>query len=422
MGTKKKYHGGYGLLFGVLFCLLLGFSSTTCYASQPTLVEMTNFIDLIKVKQNNGDLYSINKITGNSTSIAANFLNLSNDINFTLENVIFLPGVGYKTNGNWNSNNIQGVLLIANNTFSDTLPFLYIQYSGGSDPILYTTLANGNNWGAYYVIEGSNVYKYTNSTFLYSVGSSFIWSPNNDLTVLSNNVIFTKYKTSSIYVNYLGTYYPMLNNYNGDDYNTYYNIQPEPDEPSGDSGGGSTGTITDNNGDTTGKIDLSGIENGINNINDSVNTQGQNIINAISGESQNIINSLTNQPDLSQTEITKEQIENALDFDFMADPYANFWLEMTNGLSGALTNSVRQIPVDWLGYQGVFDLDELGFNYPAPVMLFLTAASTISMVWVLVRWWKIIVDKLTSGNMDEVLAMNEEERHSGLILRGCNND
>lgn len=43
------------------------------------------------------------------------------------------------------------------------------------------------------------------------------------------------------------------------------------------------------------------------------------------------------------------------------------------------------------------------------------------MVWLLVKWWKIIIDKLTSGDMDEVLAMNEEERHCRLILGGCLN-
>lgn len=104
-------------------------------------------------------------------------------------------------------------------------------------------------------------------------------------------------------------------------------------------------------------------------------------------------------------------MSGALGFDFAEDPYANFWYEMTQGLSSALTGSVRQIPVVWLGYQGVFDLDKLGFNYPAPLRLILTSASTVSMVWILVKWWKIIIDKLTSGDMDEVLAMNEEERH-----------
>lgn len=104
-------------------------------------------------------------------------------------------------------------------------------------------------------------------------------------------------------------------------------------------------------------------------------------------------------------------LNGALGFDFMADPYANFWYEMTTGLSGSLTGSVRQLPVDWLGYQGVFDLDSLGFNYPASIRLILTTVSTVCMVWLLVRWWKIIIDKLSSGNMDEVLAMNEEERH-----------
>lgn len=106
-----------------------------------------------------------------------------------------------------------------------------------------------------------------------------------------------------------------------------------------------------------------------------------------------------------------ETLNGALGFDFAEDPYSNFWFEMTQGLSTALTGNVREIPVNWLGYQGVFDLDNLGFNYPAPFRLILTSASTVSMVWLLVKWWKIIIDKLTSGDMDEVLAMNEEERN-----------
>ena len=94
----------------------------------------------------------------------------------------------------------------------------------------------------------------------------------------------------------------------------------------------------------------------------------------------------------------------------MADPYANFWLEMTNGLRSSLTGNVRQIPVDWLGYQGTFNLDGL-INYPTSIKNILTSVSTVSMVWLLVKWWKIIIDKLTSGDMDEVLALNEEERY-----------
>lgn len=134
-----------------------------------------------------------------------------------------------------------------------------------------------------------------------------------------------------------------------------------------------------------------------------------------SGIEQGVIdinNNLTNVPDISGTVITSGDINSSLGFEFIEDPYANFWLQLTTGIGDALTNNVRTLDIDWFGYSYTIDLDEIGFNYPPTMKAVLSSASTVAIVWVLVKWWKIIVDKLSSGNIDEVLAMNEE---SGII-------
>ena len=59
-----------------------------------------------------------------------------------------------------------------------------------------------------------------------------------------------------------------------------------PDKPSGDTGtGGTTGTITNPSGDTTGKVDLSGIEQGIGAVKDAVNNVTNTIKDAFTFDS-----------------------------------------------------------------------------------------------------------------------------------------
>lgn len=192
---------------------------------------------------------------------------------------------------------------------------------------------------------------------------------------------------------------------------TFYSehSEPEPEEPSGDiSGESTTGQITNSSGEITGSINLQPIENTLGRIEDKIPTSGD-IQNIISGETTKITNTITEPANFDNKNICSGDIIGGLNF--MADPYDNFWLSMTNGLHTALLGTVRQLPVDWLGYQGYFNLDGL-INYPTPLKNILTTVSTVAMVWLLVKWWKIIIDKLTGGDMDEVLAMNEEERHS----------
>lgn len=106
-----------------------------------------------------------------------------------------------------------------------------------------------------------------------------------------------------------------------------------------------------------------------------------------------------------------EILNGALGFDFAEDPYANFWYELTTGLSGALTGVNRTWNIEFLGQTHTINLDNIDITYSPALNVFLTTTSTVACIWVLVKWWKVIIDKLTSGNMDEVLAMNEEERH-----------
>lgn len=435
MVHKKKFPGGLTLFFGVLFSLLFVFSSTSCFARTTLTDDEANYI------------YDyIFKNTYNS-----NYLNFtSSDLYSYVKNTIFQEGAsGFKTWFNNNNtldidtnstifwfrvySNTSGALYFGNFNNSkpgnDDLPFFYIHFNPSKSTQLEFLAIDDNkqpvsNYGIRAIDMNFNsssitYTQYRNSTVgtsLTSYGYNWLTKPsswninniNNGDSLLENiEGIVSFSNTNAIYTNYNGqTFFnsPVTRLLQTQFIDT--SVPEEPENPDN-----TTGTITDNNGDTTGKIDLSGIENGITDVKNQISGDTQIII-----ENQNTIaqqqhNDLTSQPDLSETEITQQQIDDALDFDFMADPYANFWLQMTTGLSGSLTNTVRQIPVNWLGYQGVFDLDNLGFNYPASIRLILTSITTVSMVWLLVKWWKIIIDKLTSGDMDEVLAMNEEERN-----------
>lgn len=148
--------------------------------------------------------------------------------------------------------------------------------------------------------------------------------------------------------------------------------------------------IEQEGGGSSGGGDLPGIEQGVIDIN----------------------NNLTNVPDISGTVISSGDITDALNFEFMEDPYSNFWLELNTGLGNALTNNIRTLDINWFGYNYTINLDNFVFKYPPALESILTSVSTVAIVWVLVKWWKIIVDEISSGNIDEVLAMNEE---SGII-------
>lgn len=422
MEHKKKYLGGLKVFLSLLFIMLLSMYST-CYAS---ISDDYLTYSLNQLKTFNGSYSSvlthcIDVCLTNKTELLSNLINFENQNNLT-----GLKDVNYSFFISSVERNSAGFYIVISNAGAGTNYLNFIELYNN-----YITAHENDNSKIYcYEIRVGNTSNYIGYYTPYILGYGQLtsytrsnYSINNDNDVLTMSTIacaglpavYWRYNFSSS-----GTVYPVIL---VDSQGNFIVEELEPEEPSGDSPSiDTTGTITNSSGDTTGTIDLSGIQQGIGNIQNqisgdtqkAIDNQNQNtetIVNTISGEVGKITNTLTNQPNLNDTTISSDDIESSLGFDFMADPYANFWYELTNGLRGSLTGSVRQLPVNWLGYEGVFDLDSLGFNYPASVRLILTSVSTVSMVWILVKWWKIIVDKLTSGNMDEVLAMNEEERH-----------
>lgn len=262
----------------------------------------------------------------------------------------------------------------------------------------------------YYKIEVD--YNNTISSSLGQPGSSYLyWTYNsnqidNSTTTLNNgpffgvnqkplNVINLRPYNSSSFANYF------INGF----YNINTVIEPEPEPlPSGDNG-----TIVNPSGEIIGNVDLSGIQNQLGNINNSINNQTDKIIENQDKNSQDIKDTLTKVPDLSGDKITSGEIINSLNFEFAEDPYANFWLELTTGLSGALTNNIRSIDVQFRDKTYKIALDNFAIQIPEFLKSFLAILSTVFIFWKMVKYWKIIIDNITSGNMDEVLEMNEEE-------------
>lgn len=451
MVHKKKFHGGYGLFFGVLFSLLFVFSSSTCLGLETgrmTYDQAKYLFDYFLTNKyfthdvfsfswdsdSTPEIYGRNTIYRNqmydlyyNTANIENFVTAFNDIDSQYNNLGVEHYLFYCFG---NTEYFWIRFLPINNTIGNDVPHLrigiYNNYSATGYGVATNVLIRTTETSNY---EQLNVRFDTSGNFYpYARGSydvkylSYKGADNLFARVpgYSDTVCYAIQNMTSINNSYF--YSTSALNVVQPDYNTYNTVYilksfyepptPTPTPtPIPTPGDGSSGTITDNNGQVTGSIDLSGIENGIKDVQNQISGDTQKIVNSISGESQKLINTITDQPDLSQTEITEEQITDAIGFDFMADPYENFWLQMTTGLSGSLTGSVRQLPINILGYQGVFDLDNLNFNYPASIRLILTSITTVCMVWILVKWWKIIIDKLTSGDMDEVLAMNEEERY-----------
>lgn len=405
--------------FFVIYCLTLFFMGKTSFASQPTVQELKNFFDFVIAKQNSGELNYTYKFNVNTLSLAQYFYDHTQDINYTIDNLVFVTGPSTYDN-NRGKINMQGFLFIANNSFGDDLlNFCYINTnsSSSSPTYFYNTSNNNSYFKNVLLIDKNGSFGINNNLTLlcYNDSSNLNQINYNGSDLISPNYILTTVKTASFYYNVNGVYLPVLNNYNGFDYYDLYPREPEiPDEPSGDIGG-TTGTITNPSGDTTGKVDLSGIESGIGNINQNIDKTNEKLdgisgeLNAISGELGNINENLTTVPDISNQIITSGEITSALNFDFAEDPYANFWLELTTGLSGALTNNVRSIDIQFRGQTYKIDLDKFAIQTPEFLRSFLSILSTVFIFWKMIRYWKIIINKITSGDMDEVLEMNEEE-------------
>lgn len=417
MGRKFKFFLSFLLI--LLFAISL---NNFCFASADISKAYIDYsLDILK----SGDIISENTYISNfdSKKVYDGLINIMSSDNLNINDynlTIFSP---YQIRSNSINKTTSLVFIISNNGASNTLPFLEF---GISKNYPYNLIINKDVF--VYIMLNNNQYTFlkasdgVNDLNIQIYNDSFknknLLSFNNELTVCTQNIFINKNKIGSAYI-----YYPNYEDNNLIEMNivnnatTFYQwagIDEPTESPSGDTSGdigGSTGNITNPSGETTGKVDLSGIEQGIGDINQNIDKTNEKL-DGISGEVGKLNENLTSVPSLSGEIISSGEITNALNFDFAKDPYSNFWLEFTTGLSNALTGNNRSIKIDFRNKSYNINLDDFSLQVPDFLKSFLAIISTVLVVWQMIKYVKIIIDKISSGNMDEVLAMNEEERNS----------
>lgn len=332
---KKKFHGGLKLLLLPLFITLLGMCSI-CYAENaPTPINQMN----IEIAQAIFDNFYENNyfatygmstefnnfydnLNDNSLSSFVSSFNSNNYLNTYASNIENLLFVCYKFNSN-----IFIRVYFTNNMIGNTADYLQFQYfasnyinfknlslaSDGTSAIYghyvqFQLNQNGTitNWTQ----DGINASNGISQTGLSTVPGTATTNPNVidfNMGCCYNVIPAIKFKD--------GNWYTLANR----------NIvrlpepEPEPEPPSIDP----TGTITNSSGDTTGSIDLSGIQQGIGNIQNQISGDTQNIINNQNINTQSIIDNQN-----ENTQATVNAINNA---------NGNYW-----GNSGDLTGDEQE--------------------------------------------------------------------------------
>ena len=281
--------------------ILIFILGTTSQATTPSVKELKNFFDFVIKKEQDGEL-NYSYTLSNSQAIAEEFYTYTQNINYSLDNLVFISAKSAYRSG-IGKVNIKGLVFIANNTFGDnSLPFLYIKNNSGGGYTYYYKNSSDNVFVPCFWINNDGTFAFDNSFS----GSTIFNSNNKDKSTIShdksyivNNFILTTLKTASFYYYDNNKYLPVLNNYNGFTYYDMYPKEPDkPDKPSGDTGtGGTVGIITNPSGDVTGKIDLSGIEQGIGTVKDAVNNVTNTIKDAFtfnSGDANEVMEDFKN--------------------------------------------------------------------------------------------------------------------------------
>ena len=270
----------------LMLILILG---TTSEASTPTVKELKNFFDFVIKKEQDGEL-NYTYTLSNSQTIAEAFYNYTQNINYSLDNLVFVSADSAYKSG-VGKVKVKGLVFICNNTFGhDGLDFLYIKKSYGTGYTYYYKNSSDNVFVPCFWIKNDGTFAFDNSfsgSTIDNYGGNDRLTINSNKSYIVNNFILTTVKTASFYYYDNNKYIPVLNNYNGFYYYDMYPKEPDiPAEPSGDTGtGGTTGIITNPSGDTTGKVDLSGIEQGIGAVKDAVNNVTNTIKDAFTFDS-----------------------------------------------------------------------------------------------------------------------------------------
>lgn len=450
LGNKKKYLGKLSLFYGLLFCLLLGFSFTSCYASTTMLTRnqaeyiydyifKTTYDSNSYVNLNHYPEYYVkskSSLYQDGVNSLLNNFNNYNDLPISENNTIFW--VRFYNNNDFvlywgNFNNSKG---------NDSLDYLYIKFNPNDatkinllayNPYNQTINTNYSIRAMKFDVNSSrlsfsnfiNTVKMPtneNNFNLYWYNKPYNWNydnVNNGRSVIDNiSGIISFQNTNAIYTNYNGAIF--FDSPTTQLLKTLYSGGGSlPDDPTPPPDTGNTGDITDDEGNITGSIDLSGIQNQLGTINNNINDGVDNIIDnqnqntqAIVGSIDNLNETLIDDADelIEDTKITSGDIESALGFKIVSDPYSNFWFTLTNNLKNALLGTKRSIDITFQNRTWTISLDDY-MVLPPWLTIILIPISTAFFTWVLVRQWKHIFDKLSSGNIDSILKENSEERH-----------
>lgn len=336
MYKRKKFLGGLRVLLFVLFGMLLGICST-CYANVSeeyvdnmlTTFGNTMVVSSFQPKKRNSFLNHNIEHVNTIVEIINTYLEEKNLQNATDRNIVFgvlsssqsKASISVFIANNGSPNYIENLDFIVAK-FPSTASF-YKYFDNKTDVIyvFYINLSiNTTNEtitditkGSEYIINNKTQYSinftqdnYAN--FTYDSEHITLYSPNVYCAGLPN-----------IYINQNNNITPaFLMNTNGN-----YTIPVEPDDPEQPSGDSpsidNTGNITNNSGDITGSIDLSGIQQGIGNIQNQISGDTQKVIENQNQNTEKIVGAINNanenywgSDDDLNGEQQEEEIENNL--------------------------------------------------------------------------------------------------------------
>lgn len=298
MKKRKKFHGGLKLLLVLLFTLLLS-TFSTCYAnvSEEYIQYCFDTISTYSVHTVTNTDYSERNRTWIKLFADSNsaITDVTNKINSFLQenNISALQDVNCICVTNSQNTMACNVFFIFSNVSSpygiSNLDFVEFGYSSSElSQAFYPHYMNSSDkiYFARFTIQNNLVYKFSTKTLTDDVQSitkaTFTYNDENS-TLTSTNIACcglpsVYYKISSSLIS------PFIAIDPNGNYQTV-TPEPEPEEPSGDTpvnpsgeGGGGSGTID--------------YANQLNDINNSVNTQGQAIVNQISGDTQKVVGAI----------------------------------------------------------------------------------------------------------------------------------
>lgn len=167
----------------------------------------------------------------------------------------------------------------------------------------------------------------------------------------------------------------------------------------------------------SGNTDLTETNNKIDNVNQSVNQVGENIVNQISGDTnkiieqisgdnQKIVEALTEEPNSGEWvvpigvnasgEIDTDDIYDMLGIVQIAEPMQSLWGTLIDSMNTMLTcDNPPDLRINFLGSS--FDIPVLNINYPQQLAEFLELIQVFVTVLVSAKFWRRIYIVLSSG-------------------------